>query len=61
MRLKVICDEENVSQGGKYKGTPTLVVEIVSPSSRSKDIVTKLDFYMQSGIREYLIVDPDNK
>ncbi|WP_408631300.1 Uma2 family endonuclease [Marinisporobacter balticus] len=30
-----------------------MVVEVVSPSSRSRDYVQKLDLYMRSGVREY--------
>lgn len=59
--LMIICDEENVSEEGKYEGVPTLVVEIISPPTRSKDMITKLDLYMRSGIREYWIIDPDKK
>lgn len=56
--LVVICDEEHVTEDGKYEGTPTLVVEILSPSTRGKDMISKLDLYMRSGIREYWIADP---
>ena len=34
-------------------GIPTLVVEILSPSTRSKDMVDKLNTYMLSGVKEY--------
>ena len=55
----VICDlENNVNENGKYMGTPDLVVEILSDSTRSKDMVDKLNTYMLSGVREYWIVDP---
>ncbi len=59
--LLVICDRENIDQKGKYKGTPALVVEILSPSSRSKDLITKLDLYMRCEVKEYWIVDPMNE
>jgi len=36
---------------------PDLVIEILSPSSRSMDLVTKRDDYMRFGVREYWIVD----
>lgn len=57
--IMVVCDSENVTANGKYKETPTLLVEVLSPSTRSKDMVTKLYLYMRSGIREYWIIDPD--
>lgn len=60
--LLVVCDlNENIQEGARYQGTPTLVVEILSPSTRSRDMVDKLQTYMLSGVSEYWIVDPDNK
>ncbi|HHX02030.1 MAG TPA: type II toxin-antitoxin system Phd/YefM family antitoxin [Firmicutes bacterium] len=58
--LAVICDVENVQADGKYEGIPSLVVEVLSPATRSKDLVTKLNLYMRSGIREYWVVDPES-
>jgi prevent-host-death family protein len=60
--LLIACDTENtINEKGRYMGTPTLVVEILSPSTRSKDMVDKLNTYMLSGVREYWIVDPKRK
>lgn len=56
--LVVACDLEGNVQNGRYMGTPTLVIEILSPSTRSKDMVDKLNSYMLSGVEEYWIVDP---
>ena len=58
--LLVICDKENI-EDGKYMGTPLLVIEILSPSTRSKDMLKKLDLYKDSGISEYWVVDPEQK
>ncbi len=57
----VICDIENVTDEGKYEGIPNLIVEILSPSTRGKDLITKLELYRRSGIKEYWIVDPKHK
>lgn len=60
--LFIACDmEDTVDEKGRYMGTPALVVEILSPGTRSKDMVDKLNTYMLSGVREYWIVDPDAK
>ncbi|MHB8962259.1 MAG: type II toxin-antitoxin system prevent-host-death family antitoxin [Saccharofermentanales bacterium] len=60
--LIVLCDVEgNVNEKGKYMGTPTLVVEILSPNSRSRDCITKLNTYMTSGVDEFWVVDPDRR
>ncbi len=56
----VMCDKENIDKKDKYKGIPTLVIEVLSPSTRSKDMLKKLDLYKQCGVREYWIVDPQN-
>ena len=44
-----------------YKGIPRLLVEILSQSTRKKDVWNKLHLYSESGIGEYWVVDPKNK
>jgi Uma2 family endonuclease len=46
-------------QQGLIRGRPDLVVEIVSPSSRRYDRVTKLQWYSQLGVPEYWLVDAE--
>lgn len=60
--LMVICDlEENLNENDYYMGIPTLVVEILSAGTRRKDLIKKLDLYMECGIQEYWIVNPLNR
>lgn len=60
--LLIVCDIENsVNEKGKYMGTPTLCVEILSKSTRTKDMIDKLNTFMLSGVREFWIVDPAKK
>ncbi|WP_164667903.1 type II toxin-antitoxin system prevent-host-death family antitoxin [Virgibacillus doumboii] len=59
--IVVICDMDNLDEKGKYKGTPTLVVEVLSPSTRSKDMLKKLELYKQCNVKEYWIVDTINE
>lgn len=59
--ILVICDTENIDEKGKYKGVPTLAVEVLSGSTRRNDMLKKLDLYMQTGVQEYWIVDPNKK
>lgn len=56
--LLVIC--EKVS-GQYYDKPPKLVAEIISPSSRIKDTITKFDLYKAFGIKYYLLIDPVEK
>lgn len=55
--ILVICDDDKVDEKGKYQGIPSLVVEILSPSSKSRDMIQKLELYMSGGVEEYWIVD----
>lgn len=59
--IVVICDSDNMDKKGKYKGVPTLVVEVLSPATRSKDMIKKTDLYQQCGVKEYWLVDPKNE
>ncbi|NSW91567.1 MAG: type II toxin-antitoxin system Phd/YefM family antitoxin [Firmicutes bacterium] len=59
--ILVICDKENINEKGKYTGIPSLVVEILSESTRRKDLIKKLDLYMLSGVKEYWIANTFSK
>ena len=41
------------------KGAPDIVIEILSPGTRSKDLELKRKTYARYGVQEYWIVDPD--
>jgi Uma2 family endonuclease len=38
---------------------PDLVLEILSPSTRSRDLGEKRELYARNGVREYWVVDPE--
>ncbi|MEJ6949502.1 Uma2 family endonuclease [Natronospora cellulosivora (SeqCode)] len=59
--IVVVCDEDNIDEKGRYIGIPTLIVEVLSPSTQSKDMTAKLQLYKKSGISEYWIVDIEKK
>lgn len=58
--ISVICDKEKLDEKGCH-GAPDWVIEIVSPSSRHMDYVRKLSLYEEAGVREYWIVDPEQR
>ncbi|MDR3541198.1 MAG: Uma2 family endonuclease [Desulfosporosinus sp.] len=58
--IMVVCDKEGL-KGTGYYGTPTLVIEITSPSTARSDKVWKFNKYEKVGVQEYWIVEPDGK
>jgi Uma2 family endonuclease len=42
-------------------GIPNLIIEILSPSSTTRDQKEKLNLYQRYGLPEYWIVDPDSQ
>lgn len=55
--LSVICDLSKLDDGGCH-GALDWIIEIVSPSSKSRDYMIKLFKYCTAGVREYWIVNP---
>ena len=56
----VVCDRSKLITRCLY-GAPDLAVEILSESTRRKDMFLKLQKYRNAGVREYWIVDPDRR
>lgn len=54
----VVCDPKNLSEQ-RCNGAPDLIIEVLSPSTRRRDRLTKFDLYQRAGVREYWIVDPE--
>lgn len=48
-----IVGEKNI------QGAPDLLIEILSPATRERDLGAKLRLYRRFGVREYWTVDPD--
>ena len=60
--LMIICDlEKHLDDNDYYKGVPALIVEVISKSTQRKDLIHKLDLYMSCGVKEYWIVNPNNR
>lgn len=58
--LCIICDKEKIRDFGCV-GSPDLMVEILSPSTASKDLKQKYDLYEEYGVKEYWVVYPGEK
>jgi Uma2 family endonuclease len=48
-------------KAGKIKGTPDLIVEVLSPGNEKHDLEKKKVIYETFGVKEYFIVDPKSK
>ena len=58
--LCVICDENKLDDKG-CNGAPDLIVEILSPKNSKHDIETKFNLYQESGVKEYWIVQIEQR
>jgi len=58
--ISIICDEKKRGEEG-CRGAPDLVVEILSPSNTAIEMQRKFKLYQKAGVREYWVVDPENK
>jgi Uma2 family endonuclease len=55
--VMVVCDRDKIKEFGIY-GAPDFILEVISKSSRQKDMTIKLRKYQAAGVREYWIIDP---
>ena len=58
--VMIVCDRDKY-KNGRIFGAPDMVVEVLSPSTRKKDMQLKMYKYADAGVREYWMVDPQKK
>ena len=56
----IVCDRKKF-RNGRVFGAPDFVAEVLSPSTRKKDMFLKLKKYCDAGVREYWMIDPLRK
>ena len=54
----VVCDP-NKKTTKNIQGAPDLIFEVLSPSTAKKDRWDKKRLYAKTGVKEYILVDPD--
>lgn len=59
--LFVVCDRKILKDKSTVYGVPDFAVEILSYSSRRRDMTTKKEIYEKNGVKEYWIVNPWEK
>ena len=59
--LFVSNERAHIRTPANVQGAPDLVVEILSPSSARRDWSDKFELYSKHGVKEYWIVDPENR
>jgi Uma2 family endonuclease len=55
--LSIICDKTGFTEQ-KYIGVPELIIEIISPSNQSHDLIFKTNLYQKFCVKEYWIINP---
>lgn len=58
--IVVVCDPEKLDDRG-CKGSPDLIIEILSPSTSKMDMTVKFDLYQRFGVKEYWIIHPSEQ
>ncbi len=56
----IVC-EKDTSDRKRIYGAPDFCLEVISPGTRKKDYYIKLNKYLEAGVREYWMVDPEQQ
>jgi Uma2 family endonuclease len=57
--LFIAGDQLNILTDKNVQGSPALVIEILSPTTRKRDEQIKLRLFERAAVREYWLVDPE--
>ncbi len=56
----ILCKQDRLRRFG-ICGAPDFVLEILSGATRKKDMTVKLTKYMEAGVKEYWVIDPEKR
>lgn len=59
--LSIAKDRKSIITEDNIQGAPDLVVEVISESTRKRDVLTKRRIYERYGVRFYWLVDPEEE
>ena len=60
----IVCSEDlerDLFSKKRLEFPPVAVFEVLSPSTREKDRITKFQIYEEQGVKYYIMVDPDTE
>ncbi|MCC7034675.1 MAG: Uma2 family endonuclease [Acidobacteria bacterium] len=57
--LLIAANQPDILTAKNVQGPPALVIEVLSPGTRSRDRRLKRDLFERAGVREYWLVDPE--
>lgn len=59
--LFILCNKDMIKNSRRTVGAPEFVIEVLSESTRKKDMTLKLNKYEACGVKEYWIIDPNKE
>jgi len=58
--IVVVCDSKKLDDAG-CRGAPDIVIEVTSPHTAKKDLLTKRSLYEKHKVKEYWIIFPETE
>ena len=59
--LFILCNKDMIKNSRRTVGAPEFIIEVLSESTRKKDMTLKLNKYEACGVKEYWIIDPNKE
>ena len=58
--IKIVCDPDKIKRT-HIEGAPDFIAEVLSPRTKKKDTTEKKELYEKNGVKEYWIIDTNDK